>query len=123
MVRWSEEEYLLRQAKHRSYIDPNDRNDLPGSSRDRDVRHKLTRKKGTQKYLRESCYHRIECTAATFLTVFMWRISLNSVRDRAPSPFYMMLGQTHINGWNRVIAFQNGGSTDYLFPLRLGVLQ
>ena len=40
------------------------------------------------------------------------------VRDRAPGPlFYRMLGQTHVNGWSRVIASQNGGSTDYIFPL------
>ena len=45
------------------------------------------------------------------------------VRDRAPGSFYRMLGQTHVNGWSRVIAFQNGGSTSYIFPLRLGVLQ
>ena len=35
----------------------------------------------------------------------------------------MMMGQTHVNGWNRVIASQNRGSIDYIFPLRLGVLQ
>ena len=40
-----------------------------------------------------------------------------------PAPFYEMLGQTHVNGWSRVIASQNGGSTGYIFPLRLGVLQ
>jgi len=34
---------------------------------------------GTQKYLRKSCYHRIECIADTFLVVLMWRRSLNSV--------------------------------------------
>ena len=45
------------------------------------------------------------------------------VRDRAPGPFYDMLGQTHVNGWSRVIASQNGGSTSYIFPLRLWVLQ
>ena len=45
------------------------------------------------------------------------------MRDRAPGPFFMMLGQTHVNGWNRVITSQNGGSTSYIFPLRLGVLQ
>ena len=45
------------------------------------------------------------------------------VRDRAPGPFYGMLGQTHVNGWSRVVASQNGGSTSYIFPLRLGVLQ
>ena len=32
----------------------------------------------TQKYLRESCYHHIKCTAATFLTTFMLRRPLNS---------------------------------------------
>ena len=76
--RWSEEEYLLGQAKHRSDIDPNDQSDLRGSSSDRDVHHEHTRRKGTQKYLRENCYHRIECTAATFLTAFIWRKPLNS---------------------------------------------
>ena len=34
-----------------------------------------------------------------------------------------MLGQTHVNGWSRVIASQNGGLTSYIFPHRLGVLQ
>ena len=33
---------------------------------------------GTQKYLRESYYHRIECTAVTFLAAFMLRRPLNS---------------------------------------------
>ena len=37
-----------------------------------------TRKKGTHKYLRESCHHRIKCTASTFLATFMWRRPLNS---------------------------------------------
>ena len=49
--------------------------------------------------------------------------SHQGVRDRAPGPLYIMLGQTHVNGWSRVIASQNGGSTSYIFPLRLGVLQ
>ena len=30
-----------------------------------------------------------------------------------------MLGQTHVNGWSRVIVSQNGGLTDYIFPFRL----
>ena len=47
MGRQSEEEYLLRQAKHISDIDLNDQSDLLGSSNDRDVRHKHTRKMGT----------------------------------------------------------------------------
>ena len=76
--RWSEEEYLLGQAKHRSDIDPNNQSDLRGSSSDRDMRHKRTRKIGTQKYLRKSCYHRIECFATNFLAAFMWRRLLNS---------------------------------------------
>ena len=38
-------------------------------------------------------------------------------------PDFMMLGQTHVNGWSRIIASQNGGSTSYIYPLGLGVLQ
>ena len=46
------------------------------------------------------------------------------MRDRAPEPlFYRMLGQTHVNGWSRVVASQNGGSISYIFALRLRVLQ
>ena len=53
-----------------------------------------------------------------------WLQVKESVRDRALGPlFYRMLGQTHVNGWSRVIASQNGGSSSYIFPLRLGVLQ
>ena len=40
--------------------------------------HEHTRKKETQKYLKKNCYHRIKCTAATFLDAFMWRRPLNS---------------------------------------------
>ena len=40
--------------------------------------HEHTRRKETQKYLRESYYHHIKCTAATFLAVFIWRRPLNS---------------------------------------------
>ena len=45
------------------------------------------------------------------------------MRDRVPDPFFRMLGQTHVNGWSHVVASQNGGSTSYIFPLRLEVLQ
>ena len=45
------------------------------------------------------------------------------VKDRVPDPFYRMLGQTYVNGWGRIIASQNGGSTSYIFPFRLRVLQ
>ena len=33
----------------------------------------------TQKYLGESCYHRIKYTAAAFLAALMWRRPLNSI--------------------------------------------
>ena len=42
------------------------------------VPHKHMRRKKTQKYLKESCYHQIKCTATTFLSAFMWRRPLNS---------------------------------------------
>ena len=40
-----------------------------------------------------------------------------------PALFLWMLGQTHVNEWSRVVASQNGGSTSYIFPFRLRVLQ
>ena len=52
----------------------------------------------------------------------VWYIMYLCERLR-PQPPFMMLGQIHVNGWSRVIASQNGGSTDYIFPLKLGVLQ
>ena len=57
----------------------NNQGDLPRSPIDRDMHHEQTKMRGIQKYLRESCYHHIECTVATFLAVFMWRKSLKSV--------------------------------------------
>ena len=79
MGRLSEEEYLLRYDKYNSNMYSNDQSDLSRNSSDRDVHHEHTRTRGTQKYLKESCYHRIECIAATFLATFMWRRPLNSV--------------------------------------------
>ena len=55
----------------------NNQGDLPRSSSDRDVHHEHTRRRRTQKYLRERYYHRIECIATTFLAAFMWRRPLN----------------------------------------------
>ena len=43
--------------------------------------------------------------------------------NRALGPLLWDVGQTHVNGWSRVVASQNGGSTSYIFPLKLGVLQ
>ena len=78
MGRWSEEEHLLGYDKYNSNMYSNNQGDLSGSSSDKDGHHKHIRMKKTQKYLVESCYHHIECTAATFLVTFMWRRPLNS---------------------------------------------
>ena len=75
---WSEEEYLLGHNKYSSNLYYNNQGDLPRSSNDNDVHHIRIRIMGTQKYLRKSCYHRIERTATTFLAAFMWRRPLNS---------------------------------------------
>ena len=47
----------------------------------------------------------------------------NYERLRPRLVFFRMLGQTHVNWWSRVLASQNGGSTSYIFPFRLRVLQ
>ena len=75
---WSEEEYLIRHDKYSLNMYSSNYGDLPGSSSDKDVHHKRIRMMRIQKYLRKSCYHRIECTAATFLAAFMLRRPLNS---------------------------------------------
>ena len=76
---WFEEEYLLEHDKYISYTCSNDHDDLLGSSSDKDVYHERPRMMGPHKYLRESCCHRIECTAATFLAALILRRPLNSV--------------------------------------------
>ena len=55
-------------------------------------------------------------TSTTHTHAAMWETA-------PPAHFYRMLGQTHINGWSRVITSQNKGSTSYIFPFRLRVLQ
>ena len=75
---WSEEEYLLGHDNYILNMYSSNHSDLPGSSSDKDVYHKRIRMTGTQKYLRESCYHRIKCIVTTFLTAFMLRRPLNS---------------------------------------------
>ena len=77
-IQWSEEEILLGYDKCNLSMYSSNQNDPPRSSNVRDVPHKHTRRKKTQKYLRESCYHRIKCTAPTFLVAFIWRRPLNS---------------------------------------------
>ena len=66
------------KLKYSSNMYSNNQNDLPWSFSYKDVHHEHTRRRGTQKYLRENCYHHIECITATFLTAFMWRRPLNS---------------------------------------------
>ena len=76
--RWFEEELLLRYDECSLNIYSSNSSDPLESSNDRDVPHEHTGKKETQKYLRKSRYHRIKCTAAIFLVVFMWRKLLNN---------------------------------------------
>ena len=45
--------------------------DVPGSSIDKDVHYEHTGGMGAKKYLRESCYHRIEYSVANSLVVLM----------------------------------------------------
>ena len=76
---WFEEEFLLQHDDYSSNMYSIYHGDLLGNSSDKDVYHKHIRMIGTQKYLRESCYYCIECTAVTFLGAFMLRRLLNSV--------------------------------------------
>ena len=50
-----EEEFLLGYDKYSSNMCSNEESDLHRSSSDKDVPHEHTRRKETQKYLRESC--------------------------------------------------------------------
>ena len=79
-MRWlSEKEYLIGYDKYSSNTYSNNQGDLLGNSSDKDVHHKHIRMMETQKYLRESYYHSIECTATTLLAAFMLRRPLNNV--------------------------------------------
>ena len=74
----SEEELLLGYDECSSSMYSSNQSNPPRSSSDRNVSYERARMKKTQKYLRESCYHRIKCTTGTFLAAFMWRRPLNS---------------------------------------------
>ena len=76
---WSEEECLHGYDEYVSNTRFNNYDDLPGISSDKDVYHECPRMRGPQKYFKKNYYHRIECTAATFLAAFMLRKPLNSV--------------------------------------------
>ena len=71
--------------KHRSNAYSITQSNLLGNSTDRIVHYKRTGRMGARKYLRESYCHRIECSAADFLAVFMWRRPLNSVASAIPT--------------------------------------
>ena len=75
---WSKERLLLGYDNDSSSTYSSNLSNPPKSSSNRNVSHDRVRRKETQKYLRESCYHRIKCTTATFLAAFMWRRPLNS---------------------------------------------
>ena len=45
--------------------------DLPGNSIDRDMNYERTRGMEAHKYLKESCYHRIECSVTNSLVALM----------------------------------------------------
>ena len=69
--RYSKEEDLLEPAKNRSNTYLNDQSDLPVKFNDKNIPHKHMRRKKTQKYLKESCYHCIECSVANSLATLM----------------------------------------------------
>ena len=64
--------------KHGSNVCFITQSDLLGNATERDVPYERIGRMGTQKYLRESCYHRIKCSAANFLAALMWRRPLNN---------------------------------------------
>ena len=53
-------------------------NDVPRSYIDNDMHCERIGQMGAKKYLRKSCYHCIECSAANPLTAFMWKRPMNS---------------------------------------------
>ena len=59
-------------------VSPDIQGDVLGDSIDRDMHHERIGRMRARKYLRQSCCHHIECSAANFLTAFMWRRPLNS---------------------------------------------
>ena len=59
--------------------------DVPGSSIDKDMHYKRTGQMEAKKYLKKSCYHRIECSATNSLAAFMWRILFNNAALVAPT--------------------------------------
>ena len=49
------------------------KNNVLGDSIDKDIHHESTGQRKVMKYLRESCYHCIECSVTNSLTALMWK--------------------------------------------------
>ena len=50
---------------------PTIQGDISGNFIDKDMHYKRTGEMGTHKYLKESCYYRIECSAVNSLVTLM----------------------------------------------------
>ena len=59
-----------KQSKYQN-VCPIIEGDITGSSIDKDVHYERTRGMEVRKYLKESCYHRIECSVANSLAALM----------------------------------------------------
>ena len=57
---------------------PTIHSDILRSSIDKGMRYERIGEMGAEKYLRESCYHRIKCSVANSLAVLMRKWDLNS---------------------------------------------
>ena len=77
--RRSEEEFLLGYDRYRSDVYFNDESNLRRSPSDGTCLINIREGRESKKYLKKSCYFRIEWSAAIFLAAFMWRRPLNSV--------------------------------------------
>ena len=79
---WSERVILVGPDECQSDKHSLDLNNLPGDSNNEgrlQVRKEVIKHRNI---LGKSCYHRIKCTAATFLAALMWKRPLNSVINR-----------------------------------------
>ena len=59
--------------------------DIPRNSVNKDMHCEHTRQNGAKKYLGESCYYRIKCSAANSPAALMWRRPLNSAALATPT--------------------------------------
>ena len=73
-----------------------------GGSIDMDAHHECTGQRGTMKYLKESCYHCIECSVANSLVALMWKWYLNNNFQpyNYSQRFQEGANGTEINVWN-----------------------